>query len=91
MGTGNVTDEFKRNAVAQSTDGSYPVNEVSDRLGVGTHSLYAWKRKFAKAASRDSGKDAEIRRLKRGLVRVSRERDILKEAIGGFNLSAQHL
>lgn len=43
------------------------------------HSLYAWKPKFTKAASGDGEKDAEIRRLKRELLRVSEERDILKK------------
>ena len=51
--------------------------EVSQRLGVSTHSLYAWKRKFAKTVSGETGKDAEIRLLKRELARVSEERDIL--------------
>lgn len=78
MGTGNFSDEFKRDAVAQITERGYPVSEVSERLGVSQHSLYAWKRKFAKTASGETEKDAEIRRLKRELVRVSEERDILK-------------
>ena len=79
MGTGNFTDDFKRDAVAQITERGHPAKEVSERLGVSTHSLYAWKRKFAKAVSGDTEKDAEIRRPKRELVRVSEERDILKE------------
>ncbi|WJS86449.1 IS3 family transposase [Paracoccus sp. TOH] len=79
MGTGNFTDDFKRDAVAQITERGYPAKEVSERLGVSTHSLYAWKRKFAKAVSGETAKDAEIRRLKRELVRVSEERDILKK------------
>lgn len=79
MGTGNFTDEFKRDAVAQITERGYPVAEVSERLGVSKHSLYAWKRKFAKTASGEADKDAEIRRLKRELARVSEERDILRK------------
>lgn len=82
MGTGNFTDDFKRDAVAQITERGYPVKEVSERLGVSTHSLYAWKRKFAKAMSGDTEKDAEIRRLKRELLRVTEERDILKNRSG---------
>lgn len=78
MGKGNFSDEFKRDAVAQITERGYPVAEVSQRLGVSAHSLYAWKRKFAKAAFCESEKDAEIRRLKRELTRVTEERDILK-------------
>uniref|UniRef100_UPI001B80DEFA hypothetical protein n=1 Tax=Paenirhodobacter enshiensis TaxID=1105367 RepID=UPI001B80DEFA len=38
----------------------------SSRLS--THSLYAWKRRFAKTASGETDKDVEIRRLKRELA-----------------------
>ncbi len=77
MCTSTFSDDFKRDAVAQITERGYPVSEVSERLGVSKHSLYAWKRKFAKTASDETEKDAEIRRLKRELARVSEERDIL--------------
>jgi transposase len=75
----NFSDEFKRDAVAQITERGYPVAEVSQRLGVSQHSLYAWKKKFSRPSGGDD-KDAEIRRLKRDLVRVTEERDILKKA-----------
>lgn len=77
MGTSTFSDDFKRDAVAQITERGYPVSEVSERLGVSKHSLYAWKRKFVKTASGETEKDAEIRRLKKELARVSEERDIL--------------
>lgn len=48
------------------------------------HSLYAWKQKFAKPLSGEIEKDAKIRRLKRELVRMLAERDILKRAIAYF-------
>ncbi|MBB2177557.1 IS3 family transposase [Gluconacetobacter johannae] len=80
MGKPNFSDEFKRDAVAQITERGYPVAEVSQRLGVSTHSLYAWKRQFAKVASGDTCKDAEIRQLKRELARVTEERDNLKKS-----------
>lgn len=43
MGNVNFSDEFKRDAVAQITERGYRVAEVSERLGVSQHSLYAWK------------------------------------------------
>ena len=89
MGTGNFTDDFTRDAVAQITERGYPAKEVSERLGVSTHSLYAWKRKFANAVSGDTEKDAEIRRLKRELARVSEERDILEKATAYFARDAK--
>lgn len=79
MGPGHFTDDFKRDAVAQITERGYPVAEVSKRLGVSQHSLYAWKRKFSKPpASAGVDQAAEIRRLKAELARVTEERDILK-------------
>ena len=79
MSSSKFSDEFKRDAVAQSTERGYPVREVSERLGVSAYSLYAWKKKFSKASSGEAEKDAEIRRLKKELARVSEERDILKK------------
>jgi transposase-like protein len=79
MGKPNFSDEFKRDAVAQITERGYRVAEVSERLGVSQHSLYAWKRQLAKVVSGDASKDAEIRQLKRELARVTEERDILKK------------
>lgn len=76
MGKGNHSNEVKRDAVAPVTGRGYPVAEVSQRLGVNQHSLYAWKRTFAKASSGKAVKDADIRRLKRELAAVTAERDI---------------
>lgn len=89
MGKPNFSDEFKRDAVVQITDRGYPVAEVSQRLGVSPHSLYAWKKQFAKVASGDASKDAEIRQLKRELAPVTEERDILKKATAYFARDAK--
>ena len=95
MGKGNFSDEFKRDAVAQITERGYPVAEVSRRLGVSPHSLYAWKKKFAKArgtcgpGQNNVDADAEIRRLKQELARVTEERDILKKATAYFAKDAK--
>ena len=89
MSSNKFSDEFKRDAVTQITERGYPVREVSERLGVSPYSLYAWKKKFAKATSGESEKDAEIRRLKKELARVSEERDILKKATAYFARDAK--
>ena len=88
MGTARFSDDFKRDAVAQITERGYPVAEVSQRLGVSPHSLYAWKKKFSQPAGGDD-RDAEIRRLKRELARVTEERDILKKATAYFARDAK--
>lgn len=80
MGTSNFSDDFKRDAVAQITERGYPVSEVSKRLGVSAHSLYAWKKKFSKSPDPGGGDQAaEIRWLKQELACVTEERDILKK------------
>ncbi|WP_300519031.1 IS3 family transposase [Aliiroseovarius sp.] len=83
MGTSNYSDEFKRDAVHQITVRGYPVREVSRRLGVSTHSLYKWKKLFAEPTPKPGvDHEAENRRLKRELARVTEECDILKKANG---------
>jgi len=67
MGKPNFSDQFKRDAVAQITERGYRVAEVSQRLGVSPHSLYAWKRQLAGQVSGDAGKDADcVEKLSRG-------------------------
>ena len=63
------------------TERGYPVAEVSQRLGVSKHSLYEWRKTFSQpvSSSGEDGQSAEIRRLKRELVRVTEERDISKK------------
>jgi len=88
MSRTNFSDDFKRDAVLQITERGYPVSEVSRRLGVSPHSLYAWKKKFSQPSGSDD-KDAEIRRSKRELIRVTEERDILKKATAYFAKDAK--
>ncbi len=85
----SFNDEFKRDTVAQITERGYPVAEVSERLGVSQHSLYAWKLQLAKLVSGDASKDVENRQLKRELARVIEERDILNKAVAYFAQDAK--
>jgi len=81
------TEQFKIEAVKQVTDRGRPVTEVSERLGVTSHSLYQWVKKFSvPQAERDvaSIKEDELRRVKAELKRVTEERDILKKAAAYF-------
>jgi len=86
----HFTDEFKRDAVAQIVERGYSAAEVSKRLGVSQHSLFEWKKKFSgpKGVVEDN-RDAEIRKLKRDLARVTEERDILKKATAYFAKDAK--
>ena len=99
MGTSNYSDDFKRDALhplsgsgltanheKKITVRGYPVREFSRRLGVSTRSLYNWMKLFAEPTSMSSYADheAENRRLKRELARVTEERYILKKATAYF-------
>lgn len=93
MSNKRYTDEFKVEAVKQVTERGHAVVEVevevevAARLDVSAHSLYQWVKRFSVApAERRAGDDqqAEIRRLKAELKRVSEERDILKKAATYF-------
>ncbi|MEY8174910.1 IS3 family transposase [Burkholderia multivorans] len=77
------TDEFKIEAVKQVTERGHSVADVAQRLGITTHSLYAWKAKFDKpdvVRQAELDQNAEIRRLKAELKRVTEERDIPKKS-----------
>jgi len=78
------TEELKPEAIKQITEQHFPVAEVSERLGVSTHSLYAWVKKYsqlepAKIAANDQ--QATIKRLQSELKRITEECDILKKAV----------
>ena len=72
------SDEFKIDAVAQVTEREYSVKDVAARLGINTKSLYTWMAQFSKP-HRHTDREAEVRRLKKALARVTEERDILRK------------
>jgi transposase len=83
------TDEFKAEAVKQVSERGYPVAEVAERLGVSSHSLYAWLReqgvsRNARKAHKEVDLVQENARLRAELRRAEEERDILKKAAAYF-------
>jgi len=92
MSNRRYTEEFKIEAVKQITERGYSVQEVAERLGVTTHSLYSWRKKYSKGpqqAAQMDDQQAEIKRLKAELRRVTEERDILKKATAYFAKESQ--
>lgn len=82
MSSKRYPEEFKIEAVRQVTDRGHSIADVANRLGVTTHSLYAWIKKFGPDSTGHQAKadeQAEIRLLKKELKRVTEERDILKK------------
>jgi len=88
MSKGNrFTEEFKLEAVKQVVERGFGVADVSKRLGVSSHSLYAWINKYGLSAEQRLAHDdqvAKVKRLEAELRRVTEERDILKKAAAYF-------
>jgi transposase len=87
MSNKRYSEEFKIEAVKQVVDHGHSVASVAERLGVTIHSLYAWKKKYGPDSAEHRAKsdaEAEVRRLKKELRRVTDERDILKKAAAYF-------
>jgi transposase len=87
MSSKRYNEVFRFAAVKQVPDLGHPVAEVASRLGVTSHSLYQWIRRYrVPEAERlvTEDQNAELRRLKAELRRVTEERDILKKAAAYF-------
>jgi len=77
-------EEFKIEAVKQVTEKGKTVADVAQRLGMSVHSLYAWIKLYSKPQEQrqqDDEQQAELRKLRAELKRVTEERDILKKAL----------
>ena len=89
MSSQRHSPEFKDEAVRQIVERGYTVAEVSERLGVASHSLYKWvKAVKPDKTERDTAElveaKSEILRLRAQLRRTEEERDILKKAARYF-------
>ena len=81
--------EFKDEAVKQVIDRGYTIAEVSERLGVSSHSLYKWAIAVKPTETEQQRNElleakSEILKLRSQLRRTEEERDILKKAARYF-------
>lgn len=86
------SEEFKIEAVRQTTERGHKVADVAARLGVSPWSLYQWRKQYGaqRVEYREAQDQAvENRRLKAELRRVTEERDILKKAAAYFAKQSQ--
>src|SRR5699024_2478598 len=87
------TEEFKIEAVRQITERGHRVADVAERLGVSSHSLYQWRKRYGQADGlslhQEAEQSSEVRKLKVKLRRVTEERDILKKAAAYFAKQSQ--
>ena len=76
-------EEFKRSAVEMLESGEKSAVELARELGISDCSLGKWKKLYGEgSAGLEQQADKErIKALERELVRISRQRDILKKAL----------
>jgi transposase len=79
------TDEFRREAVQMLLDG-HAAPAVAERLGLSSvNLLYLWKQRLLRETGPVAASlEDRVRHLEAELVRVERERDILKKALAIF-------
>lgn len=88
------TEEFKVEAVKLVLDKQQGLKETADNLGIGLSSLTRWKANYLKANGKSkaafpgkgnlSPHDAELKSLQKEVIKLKRERDILKKAMAYF-------
>lgn len=91
MGRRSFTAEFKREAVRLVVESGMPTTRAAQQLGLHANVLRKWVRDFRSDPAqafpghgRLKPEQGEIERLKKELVRVKAERDILKKATAYF-------
>ena len=84
--------EFKLDAVRLCAESDAPVAEIARELNIHPNNLYKWRAQFeAEGMEAFPGKghvhnsDEEVRRLRREVLRLREERDILKKALVFFS------
>ena len=81
---GRFTAEFKADAVSMVIDGGRSIVDVAARLGLVEQTLGSWVRQAridrGERAGLSSDERAELVRLRREVVRLAMERDLLKRA-----------
>lgn len=84
----HFTDEFRRDAVQMLLDG-HTAPAVAERLGLASPNLlYIWKQRLVrKTGPVAASLEDRVRHLEAELLRVERERDILKKALAIFGRS----
>ena len=92
------TREFKVEALRLVRESGKPVAQVARELGIQAYLLRSWKRNEENGAVPEAafpgngvvtGDAAEIRRLRRELEQVTKERDFLKKAAAYFAQASQ--
>lgn len=81
------SEDFKKEAIRLALEGGVSQSRVARDLGVNVNSLADWikKAKTTRGGELRETFEQENRRLRRELVIVTEERDIIKKALGTFS------
>jgi len=91
----SFSDEFKQDAVDLVVKQNYSFKAAADAVGVSSRSLREWHEKMASEpvpCDDDASAEllrAEVKQLKKRLLRAEMERDILKKATAYFARESQ--
>ncbi len=77
-------EEFKRNAVGLISDERNP-SSVAEALGIDKSMLYQWRKKYGKGSEVVDIRQDELSMLRKRVLELEQERDILKKALSIFS------
>jgi transposase len=82
--------EFRASSVKLAIDSDLPIAQTAKDLGINPNTLHTWINKYSqpkdqnKAVRTDEHLYDELKRLKKEIVRLTEERDLLKKAAAYF-------
>lgn len=82
--------EFRASSVKLAIDSDLPIAQTAKDLGINPNTLHTWINKYSrpkeqnKALRTDEHLYDELKRLKKEIVRLTEERDLLKKAAAYF-------
>jgi transposase len=80
--------EFKESSVKLAIDSKQPIRQTARELGINANTLSYWIGKYSKPKDSSIRSDEhiydEVKRLKKELLKVTEERDLLKKAAAYF-------
>ena len=80
----NYTSEFRENAIKLALDSGQPDTQTANKLGINHNTLHTRISKYGPPSENQSSLNEnhfdEIKRLKKQLVQVTQERDLLEKA-----------
>ncbi len=81
--------EFKESAVKLAIESSNPIAQTARELGINANTIHTWIRQYSKPKDMTSIREMnyhfeEVKQLKKELIKVTQERDLLKKAAAYF-------